>query len=151
MSLTLNPAGLVNVDLQFQLGLSLFWPTRGYDGSGTIFVAPGNQNSSIPLFLMPNVAYSQPIDATSAWGVALYGNGGMNTYYRDVTNLGFFCRGFNGVYCAAATGVNLSQVYLAADYAKSFGNVSFGVSPPSRCSAPRVLAYFVSIRRAPTT
>ena len=129
MAMTLNPAGLVDVDRQFQVGLSLFAPTRGYDASGTFFVAPGNQNSSIPVFLMPNAAYSQPIDATSAWGVALYGNGGMNTYYRDVTNWGHACPGFNGVYCGAATGVNLSQVYLQATYSKSFGAISFGIAP----------------------
>ena len=129
MSMTLNPAGLVDVDRQFQLGLSLFFPSRDYDASGTLFVAPGDHNSSIPLFLLPNAAYSQPIDATSAWGLAMYGNGGMNTYYRSVTNFGFFCPGANGVYCAGATGVNLSQVYLEADYAKTFGSVSFGIAP----------------------
>jgi long-chain fatty acid transport protein len=127
MAQTLNPAGLVDVDREFQLGLSLFSPTRGYDASGTVFVAPGSQNSSIPVFLLPNAAYSQPIDASSAWGVALYSNGGMNTYYRDVTNYGFFCRGANGVYCGAATGVNLSQAFLQATYART--SVSIGVAP----------------------
>ncbi len=129
MAQTLNPAGLVDVDREFQLGLSLFAPTRGYDASGTVFVAPGSPNSSIPVFLLPNAAYSQPIDASSAWGVAFYSNGGMNTYYRDVTNYGFFCRGANGVYCGAATGVNLSQAFLQADYARTFGAVSIGVAP----------------------
>ena len=78
---------------------------------------------------MPNVAYSQPIDSTSSWGVAMYGNGGMNTYYRSVTNFGFMCTGANGVFCGAATGVNLSQMYLEADYARSFGPVSIGIAP----------------------
>jgi long-chain fatty acid transport protein len=129
MAMTLNPAGLVDVDRQFQIGLSLFAPTRSYDASGTLFVAPGNHDSSIPYFLMPNVAYSQPIDPTSAWGVALYGNGGMNTYYRSVTNFGFLCPGANGVYCGAATGVNLSQIYFEAAYAKSYGPLSIGFAP----------------------
>ena len=129
MAMTLNPAGLVDVDRQFQVGLSLFAPSRSYDASGTLFVAPGNHDSSIPYFLMPNVAYSQPIDSTSAWGVAVYGNGGMNTYYRSVTNFGFLCPGANGVYCGAATGVNLSQIYLEAAYAKSYGPLSIGIAP----------------------
>ena len=129
MAMTLNPAGLVDVDRQFQIGLSLFAPTRSYDATGTLFVAPGNHDSSIPYFLMPNVAYSQPIDSTSAWGVAVYGNGGMNTYYRSVTNFGFLCPGANGVYCGAATGVNLSQIYLEAAYAKSYGPLSIGIAP----------------------
>ena len=102
---------------------------RGCDATGTVFVAPGDHNSSIPLFLIPNAAYSQPIDATSAWGVALYGNGGINAYYRSVTNFGRVCPGANGVFCAGALGVNLSQAFLEADYAKSFGAVSLGVGP----------------------
>jgi len=129
MAMTLNPAGLVDVDRQFQLGASLFFPTRGYDATGTIFVAPGNHDSNIPLFLIPNVAYSQPIDAASAWGVALYGNGGLNTYYRSVTNFGFACPGANGVFCAAATGGNVNQAFLQATYSKSYGALSFGFAP----------------------
>ena len=129
MSMTLNPAGLVDVDRQVNLGASLFFPTRGYDATGTGFVAPGDHNSSIPLFLIPHAAYSQPIDATSAWGVALYGNGGLNSYFRSVTNFGRVCPGANGVFCAGALGVNLSQVFLEADYSKSYGAVSLGVAP----------------------
>src|SRR5208337_1751934 len=60
MSMTLNPAGLVDVDRQFNFGVSLFAPVRSYDATGTLFVAPGVQNSSIPLFILPNAAYSQP-------------------------------------------------------------------------------------------
>ena len=127
--MTLNPAGLVDVDRQFQVGGSLFFPWRGYDATGTAFVAPGDHGSAIPLFLIPNAAYSQPIDATSAWGVALYGNGGLNTYYRSVTNLGPACPGANGVFCAGALGVNLSQAFLQVDYSKSYGALSIGVAP----------------------
>ena len=129
MSMTLNPAGLVDVDRQFQVGASLFFPTRGYDATGTAFVAPGGHGSSIPLFLIPNVAYSQPIDATSAWGVALYGNGGMNTYYRSVTNLGPACPRRERRLLRRRPGVNLSQAFLEADYSKSYGALSIGVAP----------------------
>ncbi len=129
MSMTLNPAGLVDIDQQFQFGLSLFAPWRGYDASGTAFVAPGDHGSNIPLFVIPNIAYSQPIDATSAWGVALYGNGGLNTYYRSVTNFGSVCPGANGVFCAGATGTNLNQAFIEAAYSKSYGGFSFGVAP----------------------
>ena len=130
MSLTINPAGLVDVDRQFNLGLSFFGPQRSYDATGTGFIAPGSHSSSIPLFLIPNAAYSQPIDATSAWGVALYGNGGMNTDYRNVSNPipAAFCPG-NGIYCGGKAGVNVSQAFLEAGYAKSFGAVSLGIAP----------------------
>src|SRR5271154_5341550 len=46
MSATLNPAGIATLDRQFQFGLSLFAPSRGYDASGTAFVAPGDHSSS---------------------------------------------------------------------------------------------------------
>ncbi len=129
MALTLNPAGLVDVGREFQIGLSFFGPTRSYDATGTGFVAPGSHSSSIPLFLIPNVAYSQPIDGTSAWGVAVYGNGGMNTLYNGVTNLGPACTGAPGPYCAGKAGVNLSQGFLELGYSKRIGSVSIGIAP----------------------
>ena len=60
MSMTINPARLVDVDRLFNLGLSLFAPTRRCDAtSGTLFVAPGGRDSSITLVLNVNAAYSQ--------------------------------------------------------------------------------------------
>ena len=132
MTQTLNPAGLVDVDRQFNIGVSAFAPSRGYDASNTGFVAPGSHSSSIPLFLIPNMAYTQPIDATSSWGVAVFGNGGMNTDYRGVANLAPGCLGpqpGQGVFCGGKAGVNLSQGFLQATYAKRFGDFSFGISP----------------------
>ena len=130
MSLSLNPAGLVDVGRQFSIGLSFFAPSRGYDATGMGFVAPGNQTSSNPLFLIPNMAYSNPIDATSAWGVALYGNGGNNTLYKNAVNPipPAFCPG-GGVFCGGKAGVSLNQAFIEAGYAKSFGNFSIGVAP----------------------
>ena len=130
MTQTLNPAGLVDVDRQFNIGVSAFAPSRGYDASNTGFVAPGSHSSSIPLFLIPNMAYTQPIDATSSWGVAVFGNGGMNTDYRGVANLAPGCLGpqpGQGVFCGGKAGVNLSQGFLQATYAKRFGDFSFGI------------------------
>ena len=129
MSLSLNPAGLVDVGQQFNIGLSFFAPSRGYDATGTAFVAPGAHTSSNPLFLIPNMAYSSPIDASSAWGVAVYGNGGNNTLYKNVTNSSVSCPGAPGVFCAGKAGVNLNQAFIEAGYAKSFGNFSIGLAP----------------------
>ena len=126
MSMTLNPANIVGVDRQVNLGMSLFAPQRGYTGTNTQFVAPGNHSSSVPVFLMPNIAYSQPIDGASSWGVALYGNGGMNTVYNGVANPA--CPGA-GLFCGGKAGVNLMQGFLQADYAHSFGQFTIGVAP----------------------
>ena len=132
MSQTLNPAGIVDVDRQFTIGVSAFAPSRGYDASNTGFVASGSHSSSIPLFLIPNMAYSQPIDGSSAWGVAVFGNGGMNTDYRNVANAAPGCLGpmpGQGVFCGGKAGVNLSQAFVQATYARSFGSFSLGISP----------------------
>jgi len=127
MSISLNPAGIAGLDRQVNLGAALFLPDRGYTGTNTGFVAPGVNTSGTPYFIMPNAAYSAPIDATSAWGVALYGNGGSNTDYSGRPNPN--CGGALGTYCAGHAGQNLMQVFLQFDYAQRFGNFSVGVSP----------------------
>jgi long-chain fatty acid transport protein len=127
MSLSLNPAGLVDVDHQLQAGAALFAPFRGYTGTGTGFVAPGTIDSSSNYFVVPNIAYSKPIDLDSAWGVAMFGNGGMNTTYKNVTNT-TGCPG-GGVFCAGDAGVDLIQAFISAGYARRFGAFSVGVAP----------------------
>ena len=57
-----------------------------YTATGTGFIAPGQFDSGPNIFVVPNFAYSSPIDANSAWGVAVYGNGGMNTDWPTMTN-----------------------------------------------------------------
>jgi len=130
MALSLNPAGLVDVDPQFQVGASLFIPLRGYTAIGPGFVAPGTIDSTENFFVVPNIAYSRPIDAESAWGVALFGNGGMNTNYKGVANP--ICALFGappGVFCGGDAGVDLIQAFLSVGYARRFGNLSVGVAP----------------------
>ncbi len=130
MSLALNPAGLVDAGQQFDFGLSLFSPQRGYTTNGaTGFVAPEGATSRNSLFPIPNIAYSQPIDDTSSWGVAVYGVGGGNTLFDAITG-GPSCPvpGF-GIYCGGKSSVNLNKVFMSLGYAKRFGNVSLGISP----------------------
>ncbi len=133
MSMALNPAGIVGVGRQFQMGVGLFMPYRGYTGTGTNFVAPGAIESTNNLFLMPNMAYSKPIDADSAVGVVLYGNGGMNTTYKGITNNNAAC-GLSagpgaGVFCGGNAGVDLMQAFLSVDYARRMGKLTFGIAP----------------------
>jgi long-chain fatty acid transport protein len=129
MSLSLNPAGLVDVGRQFQAGAALFAPFRSYDATGTAFVAPGSHDSDSNYFVVPNLAYSSPIDMNSAWGIAVFGNGGMNTNWPAMANAN--CGpGGTGVYCGGGkTGVDLMQAFIALGYAKRIGAFSFGVSP----------------------
>ncbi len=88
-----NPAGMAFVGNEFQLGLAFFSPSpRGYTAhndystSGGFptgpFVSPGKYDSSSDWFLIPSLGYNYQIDNQSTIGVAIYGNGGMNTDYR---------------------------------------------------------------------
>jgi long-chain fatty acid transport protein len=122
-----NPAGLMDVGQQFNLDLTLFAPSRGYDATGTFFVAPGAHDSSYGLFGIPAMAYSRPIDADSSWGFALYGAGGMDTDYKVSSNPN--CGGAPGVFCGGKAGVNLLQAFLTVGYAHRFGSLSIGVAP----------------------
>ena len=129
MALSLNPAGLTDVDSQMQLGLSLFNPVRSFTGSGGPGFTPnGEIESGSEYFPVPNFAYSRKIGERSAWGVALYGNGGMNTSYPNVANPA--CGPGSGVFCGGSLGVNLNQMFIAAGYATEVSdNFSVGISP----------------------
>jgi long-chain fatty acid transport protein len=121
-----NPAGLAFVGHQLSIGLSAFSPSREYSATGTAAVPPGGLKSSREMFAIPAIGYSMPIDATSGWGVAIYGNGGMNTDYRGRNAA---CGGAVGVFCAGKTGVDLNQAFISVGYGKSFGNLSVGIAP----------------------
>lgn len=129
MTLAINPAGLTSVGQEFEFDLSLFSPYRHYTVTGGPgFVAPGTVNSGWEHFLIPGIAYSQPINSSSSWGIAIYGNGGMNTNYPgDVANPA--CGGGTGVFCGGKAGVNLNQVFISPGYAWRSGNWSFGIAP----------------------
>lgn len=127
MAIANNPAGLVDVGRQFNADVTLFSPFREYTGTGTGFVAPGTIESKSNLFAIPSFAYSHPLGPDSAIGIAMYGNGGMNTNYANVTNPN--CGGGSGVFCAGEAGVDLIQAFITAGYAHRFGNLSIGVAP----------------------
>ncbi len=142
MALALNPAGLVDVDRQLQIGMALFMPYRSYTATGTNFVAPGSYNSKGNIFPVPNMAYASPIDSELAWGIALYGNGGMNTNWPNMNNTAANCvlsGGSIGVFCdGSQLHVDLMQAFVAVGYAHRFGNFSVGVSPVAAIQRIRV-------------
>ncbi len=126
MSLSINPAGLVDLERQFQIGLTALMPERGYSTTGLPHVvAPGDVRSGRPIFPIPNDAFSEPIDATSSWGVASYANGGINTSY----DIGHFRPPLGGPFGTGYAGVDLEQGFMSVGYAKKFGSLSIGVAP----------------------
>lgn len=130
MSLSVNPAGLVSVGNQFNMAFTLFAPSRDVTVSTPGLLPMGKTESRVDHFLMPNMAYSRQIDAQSAWGVALFGNGGMNTTYPAVANpTCALMGGGSGLYCGGPAGVNLEQMFITVGYARKMGDLSLGIAP----------------------
>jgi long-chain fatty acid transport protein len=124
-AIAINPAGLVDVGQQLNGSLTLFTPFREYTGIETGFIAPGTASSNHNLFPVPTFAYSQPLDGESSVGLAVYGNGGLDTSYNIFNpNTGTY-----GVFGTGLTGVDLIQTFISAAYAHRFGSVSVGVAP----------------------
>jgi long-chain fatty acid transport protein len=93
MSLVGNPAGLTRIGQRADVGLTWFSPERKYDGvqfdpNNGAFAPVGSGDGTGGVtsenndFFVPNFGYSHPIDNVSSVGIAVFGNGGMNTDFR---------------------------------------------------------------------
>lgn len=109
-----NPAGMVLVGNRIDFGLEWFKPNRSANlGAGWI---DGNEASS---FFIPEFGYNQMMNDKMSWGVAVYGNGGMNTEYAS----GPYSGG------AAPTGVDLAQLFIAPTFSMKIDDMhSVGIS-----------------------
>ena len=102
---TINPAGTAFVDARWDLNLSLFVPLREYTtgatqpgsaGFGIVGIEPGTVESQHNLFAIPGFAIVKPLDDITTVGLAVYGNGGLNTVYKqDESTASFFKAGSN--------------------------------------------------------
>ncbi|MGO8953525.1 MAG: OmpP1/FadL family transporter [Rhodomicrobium sp.] len=140
MAISLNPAGLVNVDDQVALGISAFMPFRSYSAGNSPFgaaydaVTPGDHDSNNDIFGIPNFAWTHHLGSDTVLGAGLYGNGGMNTTW-PVAVFPAACKnplncpggGFN--FGSAPTGVDLQQAFMSVSLSQRFGQVSVGVAP----------------------
>jgi len=116
-----NPAGIAWIGNRIDLGADLFIPDRGASivgsGAGADGTYDGNDTKS---FLIPEFGYNRVINPNLTFGVAVYGNGGMNTDYK--TNP-FAAFGGTG-----SAGVDLMQLFVAPTVAWKSGSHSFGAS-----------------------
>lgn len=117
LTVATNPAGLLFVSKRYDVGLALFNPNRQYtiDGApsgfpGTFGLVPGTVESDSELFAIPHFAAKWDRGPNSAFGVAVYGHGGMNTDYPT-----------NTFYGSSPTGVDLSQLFIAPTCAFAIG------------------------------
>jgi long-chain fatty acid transport protein len=123
----MNPAGISFLDTRYDLALALFSPNRQYTVTGNpspggFGLYPGTNKSDKNVFFVPSFGANWKLSEKSALGVAIYGNGGMNTEYPEI--------GETGVYGGSApTGVSLNQMFINATYAFRLGdNHSIGAS-----------------------
>lgn len=146
-----NPAALTGLDDQIDLGLEYFAPSRGYSVDGaatgaclsaqqcTFGIGPGSVDSDKDYFLIPHFGMSRKLDENTTVGIAVYGNGGLNTRYVGGSAtvgapVGTVPPGSTftlpGTFGDGTAGVDLMQLFVAPTWARKFDNgVSFGVSP----------------------
>lgn len=117
-----NPAGMVMVGDRLDVGVDWFKPNRSATISGNAGPAnngtfDGNDDSN---FLVPEFGYNKMLNKDMAVGIVVYGNGGMNTNYK------------NGVPLFGATtnaGVDLVQLFVAPTFSMKIApQHSVGVS-----------------------
>jgi long-chain fatty acid transport protein len=122
-----NPAGLVFLGDRYEINIALFSPNRDYTITGnpsqfpgTFGLTPGTVESESKFFPLPSLGANFMLTDNMALGLALYGNGGMNTDHETAT--------FHDQ-TSGETGVNLEQMFFGATYSIEFAeNHAFGVT-----------------------
>lgn len=105
-----NPAGTAFVGDRLDLGLNVFKPNRDADISGNGFGLNGQYSGNgKKTFYIPEFGYSRQLSATTSVGLAVYGNGGMNTQYNQSP-----FAAFGG---SSPAGVNLEQLFISPSLA----------------------------------
>ena len=124
-----NPALAAFAGNRFEVGANIFMPKRGASRTGAM---DGNVESGSSSFVVPEFGYNRQLDAKTAVGLSVYGNGGMNTDYAAT---GVDCRPNGGpdsnMLCGnTKLGVNLMQLIVAPTFAYKLSETSaVGVSP----------------------
>jgi long-chain fatty acid transport protein len=111
MAAATNPAATVVVGPGVDFGVAVFSPDREYDVTGqpsgfpgTFGLAPGAVRSGSRVFAIPHVGLTWRLGGRATVGLAMYGNGGMNTNYAAP------------VFGVTPAGVDLSQMFIAPTY-----------------------------------
>lgn len=113
-----NPAGMAMVGDRLDVGLTWFSPKRTTTES-TGMAVPGDSKSGQNNFYVPEFGYNKMLDSNMAVGIAVFGNGGMNTNY----NAKLFPGGTTNTYS------NLEQLFISPTFAmKVAPNHSIGAS-----------------------
>lgn len=78
-----NPAGTVWIGDRLDIGATLFSADRSAEIEGNAAGAKGKYDANQKkYFLLPKIGYNKPLNERLGAGIAVYGNGGMNTDYK---------------------------------------------------------------------
>ena len=77
-----NPAKWLAAGNRVDIGTDFFMPYRRVEREGSNTIYDFATTSGRDLFVIPEAAMSRRVNDRLAWGVTLYGNGGLNTTYR---------------------------------------------------------------------
>jgi long-chain fatty acid transport protein len=104
LTIATNPAGLTGIADAFTGGVEIFRPRRSATlvQQGQAEEYDGNDTQT---FYLPEIGFSRHINDRLAWGIALYGNGGLDTNYGSNPYARFGAQG--------PAGVDLEQAFLS--------------------------------------
>ncbi len=105
-----NPASLIALGNQYDLGLTLFTPDRSSEIEGNGFGLNGRYDAnSDHHFWIPEAGFARRLNDRVAYGLAMYANGGMNTSYKQTPFASFGATG--------PAGVDLTQLFVTGSLA----------------------------------
>jgi len=104
-----NPAAFAFQRRNVEMGLDMFRPDRGgaIVGNGMFGHDKEFDGNGSASFFIPEFGLAWPLNPRFAWGLSVYGNGGMNTSYTDAI----------GLFGTSKAGVNLSQLFVSPAFA----------------------------------
>lgn len=122
LTIASNPSGLNWIDSRVDVGATLFNPKRSAAIEGNLAGANGQYSGNgREYFVLPEFAINKKVNDSVALGLAIYGNGGMNTTYKRNPYAAFGNTG--------EAGVDLSQVFVSPTVAWRYSeNQSIGIA-----------------------
>lgn len=125
-----NPAGSAWMDDRADLGVDIFRPQRKAEISNSNLIDPSTGNvvgtsdgtyhgNTLEWFLLPEFGYRRGINSDTSFAISMFGNGGMNTDYKEDDGIPAF---------GTRSGIDLAQLFLVPSLAwKANPNHSIGV------------------------
>ena len=117
-----NPATLSQAQQGYSVGASVFAPDRGVYGNTAVGQPASKDGNADDLFLVPEFAYVRQGNNGLSYGVAVYGNGGMNTDYGRSMYDNAGCGAPCGLGANRKTTSELQQLFIAPTVAKKLND-----------------------------